>query len=373
VPDGRDGWADGTCLQVRAVLPMRGWPDMPLGVPLSCQLPRRCARALAAADALLRAGGGARQVRGAGRVRRGAADHHQPGPRVDPPLPAVAPGPAGPAADAAGGGAAGGAGPGAGPPRRPDAVPPRAHAPAARAAHSALLGAPPHPRAALPRPHRDSSSCFGAYSGAVCVERSGFPPQRSPRAGCAPDARAGTRRSGALPLEEATLHVVLAATHAFDKDLVDTVVQVPHTRSVRHERSLPQSRHAVQPWPSQRSPPPLPPPTATPILLATAGIARLATARERPFRVSWASRWDVRCCRMGWQHCAASRQTRCARSLVRQLRGEDTDARLPSGAARRRAGLGLESSTAIRCGSHSPGDGVPGPCSHALRLSSDGC
>ena len=33
-------------------------------------------------------------------------------------------------------------------------------------------------------------------------------------------------RSGALALEEATLHVVLAATHAFDKGLVDTVVQV---------------------------------------------------------------------------------------------------------------------------------------------------
>ena len=33
-------------------------------------------------------------------------------------------------------------------------------------------------------------------------------------------------RSGALPLEEATLHVVLAVTHAFAKDIVDTVVQV---------------------------------------------------------------------------------------------------------------------------------------------------
>ena len=30
-----------------------------------------------------------------------------------------------------------------------------------------------------------------------------------------------------MALEEATLHVVLAATHTFDKDLVDTVVQVP--------------------------------------------------------------------------------------------------------------------------------------------------
>lgn len=32
-------------------------------------------------------------------------------------------------------------------------------------------------------------------------------------------------RSGALVVEEAALHVILAATHAFDKGLVDTVVQ----------------------------------------------------------------------------------------------------------------------------------------------------
>mmetsp|Transcript_19018 Transcript_19018/g.52359 ORF Transcript_19018/g.52359 Transcript_19018/m.52359 type:complete len:145 (+) Transcript_19018:659-1093(+) len=32
-------------------------------------------------------------------------------------------------------------------------------------------------------------------------------------------------RSGALRLEDATLHVVLAATHSFDKGLVETVVQ----------------------------------------------------------------------------------------------------------------------------------------------------
>ena len=53
----------------------------------------------------------------------------------------------------------------------------------------------------------------------------------------------GGRRSGALRLEEATLHVVLAATHTFDKDLVDTVVQVqPPSRPVdvgAHPHSLP--------------------------------------------------------------------------------------------------------------------------------------
>mmetsp|Transcript_37829 Transcript_37829/g.100542 ORF Transcript_37829/g.100542 Transcript_37829/m.100542 type:complete len:938 (+) Transcript_37829:111-2924(+) len=49
--------------------------------------------------------------------------------------------------------------------------------------------------------------------------------QRSER-GRALDLIDALTRSGALSLEDATLHVVLAATHGFDKGLVDTVVQV---------------------------------------------------------------------------------------------------------------------------------------------------
>mmetsp|Transcript_58197 Transcript_58197/g.136944 ORF Transcript_58197/g.136944 Transcript_58197/m.136944 type:complete len:173 (+) Transcript_58197:60-578(+) len=44
-------------------------------------------------------------------------------------------------------------------------------------------------------------------------------------------------RSGALVLEEAALHVVLAATHAFDKGLVDTVVQDNLNPILQVERS----------------------------------------------------------------------------------------------------------------------------------------
>jgi len=48
--------------------------------------------------------------------------------------------------------------------------------------------------------------------------------QRSER-GRALDLIDALTRSGALRLEDATLHVVLAATHGFDKGLVETVVQ----------------------------------------------------------------------------------------------------------------------------------------------------
>lgn len=45
-------------------------------------------------------------------------------------------------------------------------------------------------------------------------------------------------RSGALPIEHATLHVVVAATHCFDKTLVDTVIQGNVNPIEKVERSL---------------------------------------------------------------------------------------------------------------------------------------
>ena len=45
-------------------------------------------------------------------------------------------------------------------------------------------------------------------------------------------------RSGALPVEDASLHVVLAATHCFDKTLLDTVIQGNVNPIEKVERSL---------------------------------------------------------------------------------------------------------------------------------------
>ncbi|MCC7537080.1 MAG: hypothetical protein IT379_12740 [Deltaproteobacteria bacterium] len=45
-------------------------------------------------------------------------------------------------------------------------------------------------------------------------------------------------RSGALPIEDASLHVVLAATHCFDKTLLDTVIQGNVNPIEKVERSL---------------------------------------------------------------------------------------------------------------------------------------
>ncbi len=44
-------------------------------------------------------------------------------------------------------------------------------------------------------------------------------------------------RSGALPIEHASLHVIIAATHCFDKSLMDTVVQKNVNPIERVERS----------------------------------------------------------------------------------------------------------------------------------------
>ena len=44
-------------------------------------------------------------------------------------------------------------------------------------------------------------------------------------------------RSGALPIEHASLHVIIAATHCFDQSLVDTVVQRNVNPIERVERS----------------------------------------------------------------------------------------------------------------------------------------
>src|SRR5262249_16800351 len=45
-------------------------------------------------------------------------------------------------------------------------------------------------------------------------------------------------KSGALPIEHASLHVVIAATHTFDKTLLDTVIQDNVNPIEKVERSL---------------------------------------------------------------------------------------------------------------------------------------
>ena len=45
-------------------------------------------------------------------------------------------------------------------------------------------------------------------------------------------------RSGALPIEHASLHVVIAATHCFDKTLLDTVIQGNVNPIEKVERSV---------------------------------------------------------------------------------------------------------------------------------------
>ena len=45
-------------------------------------------------------------------------------------------------------------------------------------------------------------------------------------------------KSGALPIDDASLHVVLAATHCFDKTLLDTVIQDNVNPIEKVERSL---------------------------------------------------------------------------------------------------------------------------------------
>jgi hypothetical protein len=45
-------------------------------------------------------------------------------------------------------------------------------------------------------------------------------------------------RSGALPIDDATLHVVIAATHCFDRTLLDTVIQDNVNPIEKVERSL---------------------------------------------------------------------------------------------------------------------------------------
>ncbi len=45
-------------------------------------------------------------------------------------------------------------------------------------------------------------------------------------------------KSGAIPLEHASLHVVIAATHCFDKTLVDTVIEDNVNPIEKVERSV---------------------------------------------------------------------------------------------------------------------------------------
>jgi hypothetical protein len=45
-------------------------------------------------------------------------------------------------------------------------------------------------------------------------------------------------RSGALPIDHASLHVVIAATHCFDKTLLDTVIQGNVNPIEKVERSV---------------------------------------------------------------------------------------------------------------------------------------
>lgn len=72
---------------------------------------------------------------------------------------------------------------------------------------------------------------------APSVSTLGAPEQKAAR-GAAFDLIDALSRSGTLPLTSATLHIVLAATHAFDLSILDTVVQESVNPIERVERSL---------------------------------------------------------------------------------------------------------------------------------------
>jgi hypothetical protein len=86
-------------------------------------------------------------------------------------------------------------------------------------------------RPAIIRPGPSWTLRSQSVAAAAAAERQLGPDEQRGELRRALDLVDALTRSGALPLEGASLHVVLAATHAFDKALMETVIEVRHSRA----------------------------------------------------------------------------------------------------------------------------------------------